>query len=91
MANSTPNAGSHHLDSRAPDLMTEGTGDPNDLLNTSDVAEWLGISTQFLEIGRHRGFGPPYIRVSPRRIRYRRGDVLNWLAARKHHRTSEYA
>ena len=82
--------GSHHLDSRVPYLMTEGTGDPDDLLNTSDVAEWLGTSTQWLEIGRHKGYGPPYIRVSPKRIRYRRGDVLSFLAARKHHCTSEY-
>jgi predicted DNA-binding transcriptional regulator AlpA len=85
------NPGSHHVDRRASDLIAQGTGDPDDLLSTSDLAEWTGLSVQFFEIGRHRGYGPSYIRLSPRRIRYKRADVLAWLTARTHHRTSEYA
>jgi predicted DNA-binding transcriptional regulator AlpA len=66
-------------------------GDSDDLLTTSEISEWLGLSTSYFEIGRHKGYGPPYIRVTARRIRYRRADVLAWLAARKHRRTAEYA
>jgi len=43
-----------------------------------------------LETGRSRGWGPPYIKLSPRRVRYRRGDVKAWLADRAHRCTAEY-
>jgi hypothetical protein len=49
----------HHLDKRADEVADKGAGDPEDLLNTTEIAEWLGVSTQWVEIGRHRGYGPP--------------------------------
>ncbi|HUS96770.1 MAG TPA: helix-turn-helix domain-containing protein, partial [Hyphomicrobiaceae bacterium] len=61
-----------------------------ELLSTPQLAEWLGVSTQWLEIGRSRGYGPPFIRMSPKRVRYRRGDVLDWLRERTHLCASEY-
>ena len=39
-------------------------------------------SERSLEAWRRRGYGPPFIRVSPRVVRYRRLDVERWLAAR---------
>lgn len=81
---------SHHLDRRAATIAAAGTGDPDDLLDTSEVAEWLAVSSQFLEIGRHRGYGPKFVRLSPRRCRYLRSDVLSWLAERTHAATREY-
>ena len=53
----------HHLDRRAADLAQEGAaaGEPDDLLTTTEVAEWLGLSTQWLEIGRSRGYGPKFV------------------------------
>lgn len=86
-----PVPASHQLDRRAPDLIAQGGGDPDDLLSTSELSEWLGMSTAFFEIGRHKGYGPPFIRVSARRIRYRRVDVLEWLKARTHRSTRDYA
>lgn len=37
----------HHLDRRAADLAAEGeaAGEADELLTTSDLAEWLGLST----------------------------------------------
>jgi predicted DNA-binding transcriptional regulator AlpA len=81
----------HHLDRRAETLVASTAGDPDELLTTRETSDWIGNSTQWLEIGRHRGYGPPYVRVSPRCIRYRRGDVLDWLRQRTHARTAEYA
>ena len=82
----------HHLDRRADALAECGaTGPVDDLLSTTEVAVWLGISPQFLEIGRHRGYGPRYVRLSPRRVRYRRADVLAWLRQRTHAATREYS
>jgi hypothetical protein len=53
-------------------------------------AEWLGVSIQFLEIGRHRGYGPKFVRIGPARIRYRRAEILAWLEARTFASTSQY-
>ncbi len=85
-----PKAGTHHLDRRAPDLIEASAGSPEDLLKTREVAEWLRVSTQFVEVGRSRGFGPPFLRLGPTRIRYRRADVLGWLEERTHVHTREY-
>ena len=82
----------HHLDRRADRLIDEGSnGQPDDLISTVDMSAWLGVSEQWLEIGRTRGYGPTFIRVDTRRVRYRRQDVLEWLAARTYQCTSEYS
>jgi hypothetical protein len=83
-----PNPGSaavprrHHLDRRAAAIAEAAQGAPDNLLSTRAVAEWLGVSIQFLEIGRHRGYGPKFVRIEPARIRYRCADVLAWLEER---------
>jgi hypothetical protein len=86
------NAGAHthHLDQRAGDLAAEGIGNEEDLLPTRDLARWLKVSTQWCEIGRHKGYGPPFVVLSPKRVRYRRGAVLRWLRSREHTCTDEY-
>ena len=81
----------HHLDRRAHALIASTTGGPDDLLSTRETADWLGLSTQWLEIGRSYGYGPAFVRVSPRCLRYRRGDVLKWLTERTHACTREYS
>ena len=82
----------HHLDRRAADLAAEGAaaGEADELLDTTEVSEWLGISVEWVEIGRSRGYGPAFVRLSPRRVRYRRSDVLAWLAERTHASAREY-
>jgi hypothetical protein len=83
--------GRHHLDRRALDLIemaNQGTDD--ELLTTTQVAVWFGLSPEWLEIGRSKGWGPPYLRLSPRRIRYRRGSCKLWLQERAHRSTGEY-
>jgi predicted DNA-binding transcriptional regulator AlpA len=72
----------HHLDKRAVDIAAAAQGADDELLRTRAVALWLDVSTQFLEIGRLKGYGPPFIRISPHHVRYRRGDVLAWLKRR---------
>jgi hypothetical protein len=80
----------HHIDKRATRIAETVAGDDDDLLPTPDIAAWLEVSVQWLEIGRFKGYGPPFMRVSDRMIRYRRGDVRQWLRERTHQRTSEY-
>ena len=71
----------HHLDKRAEKLVAE-PGDDDDLLKTRELAAWLGTSEQWLEIGRIAGYGPPFLKITPRMIRYRRGAVRRWLRTR---------
>ena len=80
----------YHLDKRAAALGAAGAGAPDDLLSTKQLAEWLGVSRQWAEINRSKGLGPPWVRISPTRIRYRRADVLCWLAERTYNATGEY-
>jgi predicted DNA-binding transcriptional regulator AlpA len=90
MRTSTPPK-THLIDKRTQQILdaAEG-GDDEDLLTVAALAAWLGVSTEWLEIGRSKGYGPPFIRVGPNSIRYRRDDVRAWLAERRHLRTSEY-
>jgi predicted DNA-binding transcriptional regulator AlpA len=84
---------SHHLDKRASDIaerIAEG-GDQDELLSTKQTATLLGVSQQWLEIGRTRGYGVPFVRLSPRRVRYRRSDVIAWLNERTHQGTAAYS
>jgi hypothetical protein len=81
----------HYLDRRAAGIAEAGGGgNPDDLLTTAALAEWLQTSVAWLEIGRCKRYGPVFIRLSPRRIRYRRSDVLDWLAERSHRATDAY-
>jgi hypothetical protein len=72
----------HHLDRHAESIAANVTGDDDDLLTTAQVAKLLHVSTQWLEIGRSRGYGPPFTRLPPRVIRYRRDVLREWLRSR---------
>jgi predicted DNA-binding transcriptional regulator AlpA len=82
----------HLLDRRAHQIIEHSPGKSDDLLDTREVAAWLGVSYQWLEIGRSkdRDWGPPSIQIGPRAVRYRRGDVLEWLSerTRRHEKTN---
>ncbi|RUT85467.1 DNA-binding protein [Mesorhizobium sp. M7A.T.Ca.TU.009.02.1.1] len=65
--------------------------DGDDLLNTAQTAKLLGVSVQWVEISRSKGYGPPFIRIGPRNIRYRRDALRVWLKERAEYRsTREY-
>jgi hypothetical protein len=81
---------SHHLDRRAANIAAE-PGDDDDLLTTRQTADWLAVSHQWLEIGRSKGYGPPYEQLSSKTIRYRRGKVREWLDSRTRKSTAEYS
>lgn len=50
-----------------------------EVLTTEQAATFLGCSTQFLEIARCKGDGPPFSKVGRRLIRYRKSTLLRWL------------
>ncbi|MER9771780.1 DNA-binding protein [Mesorhizobium sp. M0220] len=59
-------------------------------MNTQQAAKYLGFSTQFLEIGRHKGYGPAYLKY-PQAVKYRRCDLDEWAAKHLRQHTSEVA
>jgi len=88
--------GSMHIDKRAGRLLKDPVSDgpDDDLLTTQQVAEWLTYSTQKLEImrGRDKGpnMGPRFVRLSPRKVMYRRDAVREWLRKREVQSTAQY-
>ncbi len=54
----------------------------SEYLSTIPAANYIGVSRQFLEIGRHKGEGPPYIKLG-RAVRYKRSDLDAYMAARR--------
>lgn len=53
-----------------------------DLLHPRQVAERYGITPETLSNMRAQGKGPPFVRLSSKRVMYRLADVLQWEAAR---------
>jgi len=53
---------------------------PDALLSTTETAFLIGLAPRTLEAKRLRGGGPPFVRISARAVRYRRADVVAWVA-----------
>jgi len=63
--------------------------DVHALLYTAEAAFILGLSPRTLEAMRLKGGGPPYIAVTARAVRYRRGDLDSWIFSRRRFSTSD--
>jgi len=50
------------------------------LLTPEQAGELLGLSWRTLEGWRQRGHGPPFVKLSTRRIRYRRADLDRFVS-----------
>ena len=60
-------------------------------MNTREAAHYLGCSEAYLNIARHRGCGPPYIRPdNMRKILYDKLVLDEWMKESTHHSTAEY-
>ena len=51
-----------------------------EIMDTVEAATYLRLSASQLHIWRHRKKGPPYVKLA-RRVRYRKADLDDWLAA----------
>ena len=61
--------------------------DPDALLYPAEAAHLMALSERTLEGMRVRGGGPPFCRLT-RSVRYRRGDIVAWITARRVSSTS---
>lgn len=52
------------------------------LLDTKELSKMLGVTTNTLQIWRHQGKGPKYIRLTRRAVKYQEQDVLNWIESK---------
>lgn len=59
------------------------------LLSRDEIEAEYGISRRWLELAAISGEGPPFIKVSPRMVRYRRDHIEVWLNAREISHTAE--
>ena len=59
-----------------------------DVFTTKQAADYLGLSKQRLEIWRHDGNGPPYVKLA-RSVRYMREDIDAWLKLHRRSNTSQ--
>ena len=59
------------------------------LLTTRQAAKFLGLKPSCLENWRWKGYGPPYVQVTRRAIRYRREDLDAFVQERRRFSTSD--
>lgn len=73
--------------------MTANTVAP-ELLDNEQTAELLGIRPNTLEIWRHKGKGPRFVKLCHAKqapIRYQRAEVAGWLEQQSFASTSAYS
>ena len=60
------------------------------LLTRSEVHTHFGLTQRYLEVAAVRGDGPPMIKIG-RSVRYRTGDLREWIKSHQVKSTSEAA
>ena len=53
------------------------------LLSTAQAAKMTGLSEEWFFLGRKGGYGPPYLRVGSRIVRYDRDEILEWFRSHR--------
>jgi predicted DNA-binding transcriptional regulator AlpA len=61
----------------------------DDLLTDKELLSPTGLGASFWRSRRLKGDGPVYIKISSRAVRYRWGDVLDWIETLKRSSTSD--
>jgi len=51
-------------------------------LTEKDVSRTLKVCVRTVQAWRYEGGGPPFVRISERRIAYRLSDIETWAASR---------
>jgi len=58
---------------------TLSNADPNRLVRPVEAARFLSVTRGALDNWRSRGTGPAYVRLGPRCVRYKVGELLAWI------------
>jgi hypothetical protein len=57
-------------------------GDPDDLLTDKYLALKAQVSPMWFQTARSGGYGPKFVKLGPRMVRYRRKDAVAWFRSR---------
>ncbi len=58
-------------------------------MRTPDAANYVALAESTLTKMRLTGDGPPFVKVGPRAVAYRKADLDVWLASRVRRSTSD--
>jgi predicted DNA-binding transcriptional regulator AlpA len=61
----------------------------NRILSTTEAAKVIGLSPRTLPGLRLRGEGPPFIKLSGRRVGYLESDLTTWIQSQRRRSTCE--
>lgn len=70
-------------------MKTQTAFDHDEHISTKDLASRTGTSPRLWDGYRCKGGGPQYFRISARCVRYRWGDVVDWMNARRFANTTQ--
>jgi predicted DNA-binding transcriptional regulator AlpA len=62
---------------------------PEACMRTPEAAHYIALAESTLSKMRLTGDGPPFVKVGPRAVAYRRADLDAWLEARVRRSTSD--
>jgi hypothetical protein len=71
-----------HFDRRIRQIMATNIGEPDDLLDSKQLADLFGVSVVWVEIARCHNYGPKFEKLGPRCIRYTRANITKFCQAR---------
>lgn len=57
---------------------------------TAEAADYLQISVSSLTKWRMTGYGPKFVRLGPKAVRYRQEDLDAWMSENTVNSTSDY-
>ncbi len=61
----------------------------NEVMTDGEAAKFRRVAIRTQQRERQDGVGPPFIRLSARRVGYLRSDIVAWLGSRRFASTSE--
>lgn len=59
------------------------------LLTENQAADYLQLTPRALQAWRYKGFGPRFVKISARAVRYRQEDLECWVESRLRLSTSD--
>lgn len=91
MANSNNSRGiqmANTKSSKSANLSNSPSLSGMNLIHETEAAELLKKPVSWMQMTRHRGDGPPYLKLG-RSVRYDLNDLIAWVKAQKRTSTSE--
>lgn len=86
-SNKIPTSGNHAPQNLSQRLADSSLGGMR-LINEKEAAEVLRKPPSWMQMTRHRGDGPPYLKLG-RAVRYDLNDLIAWVKAQKRTSTSQ--